>query len=178
MPVLMQAPRRDLHELVKSLVSNDKGEPSTTSPVLFAPSAIAHVNGRIQICSLQNVPDLPPTQLPGSQLLDDAPSDATYVLIESDRSSDGGSSVQSVNANDLSTLRLHLDEGKRGQDQFLRIILPSTLAFIGNHLQEGKCVVIACNSGKDASVGVAVAAIQRYFDDDGHYSSSAQTGTS
>jgi tRNA A64-2'-O-ribosylphosphate transferase len=48
--------------------------------------------------------------------------------------------------------------------------LPRSMAFIRKHLNEGRIVVIACTNGKDASVGVALAAIQTCFDQDGHLS--------
>jgi tRNA A64-2'-O-ribosylphosphate transferase len=175
---LMQVSRRELYQLVQSVTSTAKDESTAKSSISFKPSAIAHVNSRIRICALRDMPELPPTQLPGPQSLDDALNDVAYVLIDSDCSSDGGDSVQPASDTTLPILCLRLNEGKRGQDQFLRIVLPSTLPFIGKHLQEGKSVVIACSSGKDASVGVAVAAMQRYFNDDGHYSSCAQIGAS
>jgi tRNA A64-2'-O-ribosylphosphate transferase len=174
----MHASRQDLHQLVQSMVFTEKDNPSTGSAIMFTPSTIAQVNGRIQICTLRDIPDLPQTKLPESQSLKVATSAIAYVFISSDHSPDGDDLAQraQASATSLPTLRLHLDDGKRGQGQLLRNILPSALAFVGKHLEEGNSVVIACNSGKDASVGVAVAALQRYFDDNGDYTPSGQQG--
>ncbi len=62
--------------------------------------------------------------------------------------------------------------GKKGQSHFLQTILPLSIDVIGRALQEGHNVCVACESGKDMSVGVVLAALQRYFGDDGSYISS------
>ena len=58
--------------------------------------------------------------------------------------------------------------GKRGQSHFLQTILPTATDFIRDSLAEGKHICIVCESGKDSSVGVALAALQLFFQDDGH----------
>ncbi|KAF8807061.1 initiator tRNA phosphoribosyl transferase [Phlegmacium glaucopus] len=58
--------------------------------------------------------------------------------------------------------------GKRGHSQFLRTVLPTAVTFIRDGLAEEKRICIACDSGKDLSVGVALAALQLFFQDNGH----------
>ena len=63
---------------------------------------------------------------------------------------------------------LEVLEGKRGRLQFLQSVLPQSMAFISSHLRKGSRVCISCDSGKDISIGVVLAALQRYFDDSGN----------
>ena len=58
--------------------------------------------------------------------------------------------------------------GKKGQHSFLRDVLPRAAAFASKHLaSQGVDIVIACEGGKDASIGVAVTLLQLFFDDAG-----------
>jgi tRNA A64-2'-O-ribosylphosphate transferase len=57
--------------------------------------------------------------------------------------------------------------GKKGQSHFLQTTLPTATALIRDRLAEGKRVCIVCESGKDLSVGVALAALQLFFQDNG-----------
>lgn len=66
-------------------------------------------------------------------------------------------------------LALEMQEGKKGQSQFLQSVLPRAIPFIGEHLSKETTVCICCHNGKDASVGTALAALQIYFDDNGKF---------
>jgi Rit1 DUSP-like domain len=57
--------------------------------------------------------------------------------------------------------------GKSGQYKFVTQILPESLDFIRHHLDLGEDVAVVCDDGKDISVGVAVAALSLFFDDEG-----------
>jgi tRNA A64-2'-O-ribosylphosphate transferase len=57
--------------------------------------------------------------------------------------------------------------GKKGQSHFLQTTLPTATALIRDKLAEGKRICIVCESGKDLSVGVALASLQLFFQDDG-----------
>lgn len=57
--------------------------------------------------------------------------------------------------------------GKKGQSHFLQTTLPTATALIRDRLAEGKRICIVCESGKDLSVGVALAALQLFFQDNG-----------
>ncbi len=75
-------------------------------------------------------------------------------------------------------LTLHLLPGKRGQHQFLKSVLPQSLQFIDIHLARDStsAICICCDTGKDASVGVALAALQLFFDDEGVYIPDSERG--
>lgn len=66
-------------------------------------------------------------------------------------------------------LHLRLPEGKRGQKQLLADVIPRSVFFIDQQLSRGSRVCICCDTGKDSSVGVALVALQLYFDDDGEF---------
>ena len=75
-------------------------------------------------------------------------------------------------------LPLHILPGKSGQYKFLTQILPQSLDFLKHHLVLGEDVAIVCDDGKDISVGVAVAALSLFFDDEGVCVANTQsTGT-
>lgn len=71
-------------------------------------------------------------------------------------------------------IRAH--EGKKGQKQFLSEVLPLSMQFIEKSMENGRHVYVACQSGKDASVGVALAALQRFYGDDAELLPTQQWG--
>lgn len=73
------------------------------------------------------------------------------------------------------TLRLQLSEGKKGQLEYLQKALPLSMTFIQAQLESGSSICVCCDSGKDASVGIALAALQLFFDDDGNHADSPET---
>jgi tRNA A64-2'-O-ribosylphosphate transferase len=168
---LLRCPRHGLSDLVSSLVASGSSQTVYSAFTGFAPSAINQVGGRILICPLSEVPLPPPTQL---QRIDSA-SDTSYIFIRPETSE-----IASANGSVPSPpiLSLPLVKGKKGQDHFLRSILPYTTKFACTQLEEGRIVVIACADGKDASVGVALSVIQMCFNVNGHYTNSgADTAT-
>ena len=68
--------------------------------------------------------------------------------------------------------------GKKGQSHFLQTTLPTATALIRDRLAEGKRICIVCESGKDLSVGVALAALQLFFQDYGRLVSMDPDSTS
>ncbi|EEB93680.1 hypothetical protein MPER_07630 [Moniliophthora perniciosa FA553] len=59
--------------------------------------------------------------------------------------------------------------GKKGQMHFLQVVLPRSTEFIHSCLSQGLSVCIACPTGNDLGVGVAVAALQKFFTVDGKF---------
>ncbi|KAF7350966.1 Initiator tRNA phosphoribosyl transferase [Mycena sanguinolenta] len=57
--------------------------------------------------------------------------------------------------------------GKKGQFQFLQDILPRATAFARVQLSAGRRLCAACDTGADFSVGIALVALQLFFDDAG-----------
>jgi len=71
-------------------------------------------------------------------------------------------------------LRLQMSNGKKDQIHFLQNILPRSTAFVGTRLEKGERVCICCENGKDASVGVVLAALQLFFDNAGNFVSAKE----
>ena len=66
-----------------------------------------------------------------------------------------------------SALTLKVLSSKKGEADFRTRILPLALDFIEKCLYDNRPVCIACATGNDLSVGVAVAVLQMFFDDEG-----------
>lgn len=66
-------------------------------------------------------------------------------------------------------LYLQTPQGKKGQHHFLHSVLPQAIPFILLHLQNMRRVCIACETGTDTSVGVALTALTKFFDDSGEF---------
>jgi tRNA A64-2'-O-ribosylphosphate transferase len=114
------------------------------------PSAILKVGGRILVSSTHDL-----------GAIED---DIAWVLITS------GSQVQGAATDENShILRLVTPEGRKGQAHFLRHIIPRSIEFIGQHLTQDVNVCVACEDGRDLSVGIAVVALQQFFDEDGGF---------
>ncbi|KAF9243194.1 initiator tRNA phosphoribosyl transferase [Melanogaster broomeanus] len=58
---------------------------------------------------------------------------------------------------------------EEGQHHFLNTVLPRSMHFVQSHLQRGRKVCIACDTGTDIGVGVGVAALAKYFHADGSF---------
>lgn len=148
----------DLPDLVRSLVSAS----SHTDPVMdldqpLCGTPIQRISGRISICNIASLrrPDL--LQLhPNVAFLCLAPQDTNHLT---------GEVVASIEASRM--LSIQTPEGKKGQHHFLTVVLPRSMPFIHTHLQNQRIVCIACNTGTDLSVGVAVAALAVFFHPDG-----------
>ena len=77
------------------------------------------------------------------------------------------SSMQDEPASKSQKIYFPVVSGKKGQSHFLQTTLPSATALIRDRLAEGKRICIVCESGKDLSVGVALASLQLFFQDNG-----------
>ncbi|KAI0669614.1 initiator tRNA phosphoribosyl transferase [Trametes maxima] len=124
------------------------------------PTPIAVVNGLLHIGSVNDMPSKPQFRLP------DDNTKVSYVVISAEAPlPEGDDELKATSSKDM--LRLKLAEGKKEQIHFLQSILPDSTQFVRESLAEGHAVCICCDSGKDASVGVALAALQLFFDDQG-----------
>lgn len=100
-----------------------------------------------------------PSNLP--RAIPDVADEVSYVLVSS--------AVLPVadTAESEHILKLRMMEGKKDQILYLQSVLPRSMSFIESRLSKGESVCVCCDSGKDASVGVALAALQLFFDDAG-----------
>ncbi|KAH9834126.1 tRNA A64-2'-O-ribosylphosphate transferase [Rhodofomes roseus] len=153
---LLRASRSELPELIKSLLGPCI---MATQPLHrewgMKPTPIIQVGGRILICSTSAIPTDFSGTIPGI-------ASRTSFLIVSASSALIGGGFEADNV-----LRLQMADGRKDQILYLQSILPRSMAFIESRLSRGESVCVCCDSGKDASVGVALAALQLFFDDKG-----------
>ncbi|KZP13733.1 initiator tRNA phosphoribosyl transferase [Athelia psychrophila] len=158
---LLGAPHSKLDALVEKIVtaSSDIQAPITW---VTLPTPIEKVAGRLCICANADLPDPWPSYLPGS---DDSERAAAYIQISPSPEATTTSHLHADH--DSKHLIIDAAEGKRGQYQYLQTVLPLALPFMETHLRAGSRICISCETGKDMSVGVALAALQSFWDGDG-----------
>ncbi|ESK97207.1 trna a64-2 -o-ribosylphosphate transferase [Moniliophthora roreri MCA 2997] len=147
---ILSTSRAEVNNVVSSLVLQSKSDTEQTG---IRPTEISKVNDRLHLGALNDVH-------PGGD--DDA-----YVLISHQEypGSDGDVGVNEQGT----TLRIFCPAGKKGQMHFLQVVLPRSMEFIHSCLSQGLSVCIACPTGNDLGVGVAVAALQKFFTVDGKF---------
>ncbi|KAJ4483778.1 initiator tRNA phosphoribosyl transferase [Lentinula aciculospora] len=151
---ILSAERSEMETIVALCVSStpDKNTPRR-------PSAVDRVGGCILLCSTSDLISKSSGGL--STIYSEESGDVAYLVL----SSDGQHKTSADDIADI--LHITIPEGKKGQTFFLQTILPRSMPFIQTNLALGMRVCIACDTGKDLSVGVATAALQKYFNDDG-----------
>ena len=124
------------------------------------PTPITRVCGRILICAISDLLSQ------DSWTLDLMNTVFLLLLTSRDTEQD---ELLPVFPSQTTILRIQVIEGKKGHIHFLEEILPPSIEYIRQQLLYGKRVCIACNTGRDISVGVALCALQQFFDDEGNY---------
>jgi len=159
---LLSADRAALPSLVQSLTE-------TTSDSVHAavPTPVAQVRGRILVGAISGLP------LPPCSTLHSHSARTAFVIVNATASADSQAN-ESISDKENDCIRMHLPEGKKGQTAFLETVLPRSIQFIGLQLSQGAQVCICCATGKDVSAGIAVAALQLFFDEAGCYLSDKQ----
>lgn len=152
---IIGASREDVEAVVESICASTYAQSLTARA---PPSPVAKVAGRILLCAIDDL------QLDSTDSRAAAVDDTVYVLItQTPRPLHASSAVE-----------IYPMSSKNVQMEYLKTVLPQATAFIRSSLASGKNICIACDTGSDLSVGVAVAALQLNFDDDGHYTPSAK----
>lgn len=158
---LLKASRRDLPNAVESVVSAAVAT-ALCNDWVNLPTPITKTAGRLAICANSDIPSPLPLSLSG-EASDSSP--AAYLQITANETT----VLQSQCPDMLNYLRIIAPEGKKGQLKFLQNVLPRSVAFISQQLHNGYQICISCDTGKDASTGVALVALQKFFDDDGRF---------
>ena len=161
---LLSTPREELSRVVEDIVQQSKAGQHGAAWKTH-PTPVTAASGWLFIGS---VPDMPSDV---ANTLPDADSPVSFVIVsanaplpQSDR--DNGTELEELQK-DPHILRLKLAEGKKDQLAFLQTVLPAATRFIKARLAHGDAICICCDTGKDASVGIALAALQLFFDDRG-----------
>ena len=111
---------------------------------------INKVGDRLLIGSLDDVPDITNVNKEHNTV---------FIIL--------ASSMQGEPVSESQKVYIPVVTGKKGQNHFLQTTLPTATALIRDRLAKEKRVCIVCESGKDLSVGVALAALQLFFQDNG-----------
>lgn len=157
---ILNTDRSWLPGLIEDLVTQ-RAEKCGNGQCTAGPTKIAKVQGRLLVGKLSDLPQPPPHRFTNSG------DGISHVLISEEPAAQPGADAELASKDDL--LRLQLPQGKRGQKLFLESVLPRAIPFVDSQLSRGKAVCICCDSGKDASVCVALTALQLFFDNAGQF---------
>jgi len=149
---LLNTTRSDLPEVVRRIVHVESISPQTT---IADPTPVAKIGGRLTLCTLSEV----------SSLNSSGGVDFNYIILTPSNSQQ----------NSQSRLFMPTLSGKKGQIHFRNVVLPTSVDFIRDRLYKGLRVCIACETGKDLSVGVVLAALQLFYEDDGSLRGTSKT---
>ena len=163
---LLSTSREGLPSIVEEIVQQSKvgqhGDAWITHP-----TPVTVTRGRLYIGSVADMPSAIPDTLP------DADGPVSFIVVSANDSlpQPSASGDQATNleqsSQDAHILKLKLAEGKKDQLAFLLTILPAAMRFIQARLARGDAICVCCDTGKDASVGIVLAALQLFFDDRG-----------
>ncbi|KAH9889398.1 initiator tRNA phosphoribosyl transferase [Cubamyces lactineus] len=156
---LLRCDRDELPSVVAQVVAASRSQEASEtwkSP----PTPISAVGGRLLIGAVPDMPVDLPRMLPGDER------NISYIVISANVASTCEGDASGTPCPDY-ILRLRMAEGKKDQILFLQSVVPQATRYIKGRLSKGDCVCVCCDSGKDASVGVVLAALQLFFDDHG-----------
>ncbi|KAI0814335.1 initiator tRNA phosphoribosyl transferase [Xylaria sp. FL0064] len=149
--ILLSTPESDLPDLVRLLVANQTAGPAANTPIQVAPY--------ISVSQLP-VPAQPPS---------------TCIITFVPKNTDQNSWVKGP-----ALMEVGIGKQKLASRN-LRVALAAICDFVDAYLRRdkqdyegisastGKQILIACETGKDLSVGVALALVCQFFDDEGNY---------
>ncbi|OCB91042.1 initiator tRNA phosphoribosyl transferase [Sanghuangporus baumii] len=155
---LLNATEADFPDVLKCIV----GEARSTihaSDWAKLPTPIARVKGLLSIAAMKDLPD----SVFDTRIAEEMP--VPCIVIRGYPEASASIPVQHVNPTPIYDLVLQGD--KKAMERAFKSSLPQCLRFIGQYIGEGRRVCIACETGKDLSVGIALAALQAFFDDNG-----------
>ncbi|KAJ7188869.1 initiator tRNA phosphoribosyl transferase [Mycena filopes] len=162
---LLATDRTELRELVERLVAGPTPAQTATLTSRVEPTPIARVNGRLLIGALADLPAKDAELHAGTAYIIILPS--TSGSLTPLPSSPTPSPASASPSDPSRILRLASPTGKKSQLALLHSILPQSVSFARTHLQAGRRLCVACEDGRDLSVGVALVLLGVFFDADG-----------
>ncbi|KAI1791152.1 initiator tRNA phosphoribosyl transferase [Ganoderma leucocontextum] len=170
---LLSTLRDQLPDIVEEIVRQSKvrqhGDTWRTHP-----TPVTVTSGQLFIGSVADMPSDVADTLPDA----DGPVSFVIVSATAPRPQPNGDNAADLEqlSKEEHVLRLQLAEGKKDQLAFLQVVLPTATRFIKERLARGDAICVCCDTGKDAGVGIALAALQLFFDDRGQLLEPAATG--
>lgn len=119
------------------------------------PTGVKPVDNKISLCCLADIP----TRILEGKGHPPFP----CIVLRTGNSQNPSDSTQTI----TDFFLIYIPTDKKAAERAFRSILLPCLDFAKRYLQNGRQVCVACETGKDLSVGLAVAILQVFFDDDG-----------
>ncbi|TFK50845.1 initiator tRNA phosphoribosyl transferase [Heliocybe sulcata] len=166
---LLESSRSEIPSMVEKLVEGNRQRAARHANAKWTalPTPIARVAGVLLLCKTADLPDTLPESLPP----DSGGGRVAYVIVHHKGNVKTAISPGDVDENAVdaysNVLRLSTPEGKKGQMHFLEVILPQSMSFVCSQFANERRICFVCDDGRDVSVGIALAALQKFFDDSG-----------
>lgn len=155
---LLSVHQDEMSNLINRIVSDAKADASTTgSEWMNPPTGVKPVDNKISLCCLADIP----TRILEGKGLPPFP----YIVLRTGSSQNPSESPQK----NPDFFLIYIPTDKKAAERAFKSNLSHCLDFAKRHLQSGRQVCVGCETGKDLSVGLAVAILQVFFDDDGKF---------
>lgn len=169
---LLAASEEDLTKVLLHAVHQDKAIPEQAEET-SAGIEITRVGGRLRVLAVADNTSYPKT-LPASQIEPSRTKAIPCIILRINRAENTKrlqilkeEEEENVTGHSQVNLQLLIPEDKKSAERAFGACLPLCLSFIKTKLQEDRDVYIACETGRDLSIGVAIAALQAFFDETG-----------
>jgi tRNA A64-2'-O-ribosylphosphate transferase len=162
---LLRASQIELPAVVSALVASQVAPNRSV-----APTPISRIGDLILLCSIS---DLFGTGFSPSCHASSHTGESIAYLLITGKISEYSQPKESIASR---ILQIESPGGKRGQIHYLQIVLSQSVDFINSHLSKGTEICIACDTGEDLSIGVALAALQVLFDENGNFVGNREQG--
>ena len=127
------------------------------------PTAIARIGGLIAISSLG---DMPKSLLAAHTRPEESRLQAAFIIVRGQSANDEKAAGKDSDRSEA-VYELIIPGDKRNKERAFKACLPGCLDFMQRHLQECRKICIACDTGTELSVGIALTALRAFFDDEG-----------
>lgn len=153
---LLSVNQDETSNLIDRIVSEAKANTFTTSGEwMNPPTGVKPVDNRISLCCLADIP---------THILEGKGHPSFPCIVLRAGSSQNPSDIPQTNTD---FFLIYIPTDKKAAERAFKTNLSHCLDFAKRHLQSGRQVCVGCETGKDLSVGLAVAILQVFFDDDG-----------
>lgn len=166
----MASPEDGFMDVLHRVIDGKTKVPTGSIERINSPTAITRVEGRLLIAALADV-SCYSVNRDSSRM--NPTWDTPCIILHNSSAANVGQknsskdqiSTEAQNAR----LEICIPGDKKSAERAFKANLSRCLEFVKNHLEENRNVCIVCETGKDLSVGVAIAAMQAFFDDDGSF---------
>ncbi|KAI5115176.1 hypothetical protein M0805_003343 [Coniferiporia weirii] len=163
--VLLSAPESDFMDTLQNVVNAEALKPALSTEWMKHPTPVAYVDGLV---SISTISDIPKWVLNQDEESKKSTQPFPCIIVRA------GSNIPSNTPGDTknpaaasNVLKLELPSDKKGGERSFKNLLPRCLEYCKQHFEERRSVCVACDTGKDLSVGIALVVLQTFFDDDG-----------